>query len=113
MRPWIVNWDEVAASLIDRVHREAAAYPDDPVMQELAAEMLSYPGMTERLEAADPDSSPHLVVPVHVRKGDFEVRTFSTITTVGAPLDITVQELMVELLFPADEQSDLVFRSLA
>ncbi len=113
LRRWIVNWDEVASTLVDRVHREAAAYPDDPVMQDLAAEMLSYPGMAEQLAAVDPDRAPDLVLPVHLRKGDFEVRTFSTLTTIGAPLDITVQELMIELLFPADDASDAVFQGLA
>ena len=53
------------------------------------------------------------MLPVHVKKGDFEVRTFSTLTTIGSPLDITVSELMIELLFPADEESDRVFRALA
>ena len=61
----------------------------------------------------DPDEAPDLVLPVHLRKGDFEVRTFSTLTTIGSPLDITVQELMIEMLFPADESSDRAFKELA
>ena len=113
LRPHIVNWDEVATTLIDRVHREAAAYPDDPVMQQLAEEMLSYPDVADHLASADPEAVPDLVIPVHLKKGDFEVRTFSTLTTIGSPLDITVQELMIELLFPADEASDAVFKQLA
>ena len=113
LRPWIVNWDEVATELIDRVNRDAAAYPNDAVMQQLAEEMLSYPGVADHLSAANPDAAPQLVLPVHVKKGDFEVRTFSTLTTIGSPLDITVSELMIELLFPADEESDRVFRALA
>ena len=113
LRPWIVNWDEVAGELIDRVNRDAAAYPDDPVMQRLAEEMLSYPDVADHLSDADPDAAPQLVLPVHVKKGDFEVKTFSTLTTIGSPLDITVQELMIEMLFPADEASDETFRQLA
>ena len=69
--------------------------------------------MAEQLASVDPDRAPDLVLPVHLRKGDFEVRTFSTLTTIGAPLDITVQELMIELLFPADDASDAVFQGLA
>ena len=69
--------------------------------------------MMRQLSAANPDAAPQLVLPVHVKKGDFEVRTFSTLTTIGSPLDITVSELMIELLFPADEESDRVFRALA
>ncbi|MFN7920464.1 MAG: hypothetical protein U0Q16_10225 [Bryobacteraceae bacterium] len=29
---------------------------------------------------------------------------FSTITTLGTPIDITLEELRIESLFPADEQ---------
>ena len=113
LRPWIVNWDEVASELIDRVHRDAAAYPNDSTMQQLADEMLSYPDVADHLSAADPDHTPDLVLPVHFKKGDFEVRTFSTLTTIGSPLDITVQEMMIEMLFPADQASEETFQRLA
>ncbi len=113
LRPWIVNWDEVASELIGRVHRDAAAYPNDMVLQELAEEMLSYPDVGDHLSAVDRDRVPGLVLPVHLKKDGFEVRTFSTLTTIGSPLDITVQELMIEMLFPADEASDQTFQRLA
>ena len=113
LRPWIVNWDQVAGELIDRVHRDAAAYPNDIVMQQLAEEMLSYPDIADHLTATNPDRPPDLLFPVHLKKGDFEVKTFSTLTTIGSPLDITAQELIIELLFPADDASDEAFRTLA
>ena len=56
---------------------------------------------------------PGLVLPVHLRRDGLEVRTFSTLTTIGSPLDITVQELTIEMLFPVDETSDQVFQRLA
>jgi hypothetical protein len=35
-------------------------------------------------------------------------RIFSTITTLGRPRDVTVQELYVEAFFPTDAESDWV-----
>jgi len=34
---------------------------------------------------------------------------FSTITTLGTPLDLTTQELRIELFFPSDEETKLLF----
>ncbi|PPS42656.1 hypothetical protein [Chroococcidiopsis sp. TS-821] len=39
---------------------------------------------------------------VNFVKGDRQFNFFSTIATLGTPYDITLQELRVECLFPAD-----------
>jgi hypothetical protein len=36
---------------------------------------------------------------------------FSTITTFGTPLDVTTQELRIESLFPADEETQQLFHA--
>jgi hypothetical protein len=38
---------------------------------------------------------------------------FTAITTLGTPLDVTLQELRIESFFPADEESDRRIRALA
>jgi hypothetical protein len=45
------------------------------------------------------------VLPIDFRKGDVSFRLFSTIATLGTPLDVTLQEIRVECFFPADEPS--------
>jgi MmyB-like transcription regulator ligand binding domain len=44
-------------------------------------------------------------VPVHFAKHDLRLNFFSTVTTLGTPQDITLQELRIECFFPADEQT--------
>jgi hypothetical protein len=39
---------------------------------------------------------------MHFRKGDTDLRLFTTIATLGTPQDITLQELRVECFFPMD-----------
>ncbi len=44
-----------------------------------------------------------LFVPLVFRgAGDVELRFFSTLTTFGTALDITMADLMIEALYPAD-----------
>ena len=41
------------------------------------------------------------------------IAMFTTLTTFGTPRDITVDELAVELFFPADDRSDDLLRAAA
>ena len=43
------------------------------------------------------------VLAMHFRKGSIDLRLFTTIATLGIPLDITLQELRVECFFPMDD----------
>ena len=48
---------------------------------------------------------PQLLVPMRLRHAGQTIDLFTTITTLGTPLDITLQELRIETLFPADQPS--------
>ena len=61
---------------------------------------------TSRVSAGD------LLLPIHIKTGDFELRIFSTIMTLGTPQDVTLQELRIETFFPADEQSEHLWRRM-
>lgn len=41
-----------------------------------------------------------------VKQNDLDLRFFSTIATLGTPYDITLQEIRIECLFPADEETE-------
>lgn len=38
----------------------------------------------------------------HIRKGDTTLSLYSVVATVGTPLDVSLQNLRLELFFPAD-----------
>jgi hypothetical protein len=52
------------------------------------------------------------VMTLELHKDGRTWRFFSTITTFGTPLDVTVQELRLECLFPADNTTEAYFRAL-
>ena len=110
LRRWIVNWPEVSHHLLSRAKRDLAALKDDPASVALLAELGEYAGRVDApahgaVRAAD------LLLPVHIRKGDLDVRLFSTIMTLGTPQDVTLQELRIETFFPADGASEAALRA--
>jgi hypothetical protein len=112
VRPFIANWEEVARVLLDRVHREASAWPD-ATSQRLLERLLAYPGVPDRWRDPDLTRPSPILIPIRLRKGDIEVALFTTISTLGTPQDVTLQEMRIESFFPADEASDATIRELA
>lgn len=110
VRRFIVNWTDVARVLLDRAERELAAAHDDAaahLWQEISEYAKDVPKpASRRLQSAD------VLLPVHIRRDAVELRLFSTIMTIGTPQDITLQELRIETLFPADEASERAWRTL-
>jgi hypothetical protein len=47
--------------------------------------------------------APRVCVTVNRRKNGTRLQLFSTLTTLGTPIDVTAQELRMESYFPADE----------
>lgn len=113
LRPFIANWDEVGYHLIQRVHREALDAGNRPEAHDLLQSLLSRAGVPQLWRMLDVQSVPDLLVPVHLRAGDVDLRLFTAITTLGTPQDVTLQELRIEALLPADPASEAVLRSLA
>lgn len=110
LRRAVVNFDEVGGHLADRITREAANYPDDATLADLAAEFVDLIGDVPRTA---PDVALPLVVASDLRAGDHEVRLMSMLTTVGGALDVTVSELVVELFYPTDPASAATLEALA
>ena len=42
-----------------------------------------------------------------------ELSLFTTLTTFGTPLDVTIDELAIELFFPADDRSDEMLHAMS
>ena len=103
MRPFVANWDEVAASLMERVRREAVGRVVDGRTEELIASLLASPG-TEAPGTAPVTPAP--VIPLSFSKDGMRLNYFSMVTTVGTPQTIAAQELRIECLFPADDETE-------
>ena len=113
LRPFIENWELVASRIIRRVHREAADNPADETLKAFLKELLSFPGVPSRWRMQDLDDTPPPFLTINYRWKNSTLRLFSTLTTLGTPLDVELQELRIETLFPADEVTRTIMNQLA
>jgi len=104
LKPWIANWEVVASTLVQRVFREAVAGIPDHRTVALLQELRAGSG-TEASRLLDTASALPFH-PVEFAKGDLRLAFFSMVTTVGAPFDVTAQELRIEAFFPADAETE-------
>lgn len=102
--PRIVNLAEYRADLIERLGR-AARLTGDPVLSDLRDEMLGYPGPEPPPAADVPAVAVGLRLAPAPNSDAPELAFFSTITTFGTAVDVTVSELAVEAFFPADART--------
>lgn len=104
LRPWIANWPAVSQALVQRVFREAVAGVPDPQVLSLLEDLRAFPGSPAPVpETRGGDLPFH---PVQFTKGTLSLSFFSMVTTVGAPSDITAQELRIEAFFPSDDETE-------
>jgi transcriptional regulator with XRE-family HTH domain len=100
MAPRTLNLEEWSAHLLHRLRREAALTAD-PELSRLHDELAAYPGVS--VEAPrDEEATGGIVVPLRLRAGERELAFFSTISTFGSAVDITLDELMIEAFYPAN-----------
>jgi transcriptional regulator with XRE-family HTH domain len=112
-RPFILNWEATAASLIQWLHRDTVSGAGDAQTRALLEELLAYPDVPRQWRRLDLDASTTPVLPLELSRGDVTLRYFTTLTSLGTPHDITLQELRIESFFPADEETEATTRRLA
>ena len=105
MRPFIRDWPRVSTSLLDRVRREAVGHVIDAGSRALLDTLLAYDAApVRRVQRSARTDLP--MIPIGFEKDGLRLNYFSMITTVGTPTAIAAQELRVECLFPADEETE-------
>lgn len=113
IRPFVANWREVAGALIERLHREAVADGQSEVTMAFLDELLAYLDVPRDWFAPNWEAWTAPILTLKLVKDDLELNFFSTITTLGTPRDITLQELHIEHFFPSDAMTERNFRILA
>lgn len=104
LRPFLVNYEAIAAATINRLHRELL-HTGHPDLEALYAEVR---------HLAPPPSwdIPPIAVPVTLAKDGIELRLVTTLTSLGTPTDVTASELRIETYYPMDDASREALDSL-
>ena len=107
------NFPEWADYLLRQLRRTIVLTGDERLMA-IEQEVLAYPNVAalSRHRGSRGGDEPAILVPFDLRvDDDLTLSFFTTLTTFGTPLDVTLDELSVELFFPADDVTDRAVRA--
>jgi transcriptional regulator with XRE-family HTH domain len=111
MGPRIVNFTAWRAHTLS-VLRQQIETRADPVSQGLLAEVAAYPVPANTETCESQEGSQHLVTPLRIATRLGIVSFLNTVTVFGTPNDVTLAELALEMLFPADSQTIEIARNM-
>ncbi|MEM8852139.1 MAG: helix-turn-helix transcriptional regulator [Pseudomonadota bacterium] len=103
--PLVENWPDVARHAAQRLRTESAAQGGIAALDRVADTLTAEP--------LPPRQPLGPVVPTILRMGDLRLSLFATIAQFGTPEDVTLDDLKIELFFPADAETEAALRHLA
>jgi hypothetical protein len=109
-REMVQNWQDVVWAGVAGLRREAAKSADPGLAVLLRRAESHLTGLPSPEPAASPDLP---VICPRLTIGGRTVRTISTVMRFDTAIEVTASELRVELMFPADDESDAYFREVA
>jgi transcriptional regulator with XRE-family HTH domain len=108
-RETVENWADVVWAGVAGLRREVCRY-SDPRLEQLLRRAEMH---VASIPAPEPDVLlDTLVICPRLRIDGHSVRTISTVMRFDSAVDVTVSELRVELMFPADDDSAAYFKHL-
>jgi len=109
IKPYVVNWKEIAPLLWHRACREAEALGGQE-MSALLSELRQYQEVETLGGGRDVALVP--VLPLVMEKDGMRMSFFSVIATFGTAQDVTTDELRIECMFPAEATTEQLFQSV-
>ncbi|WP_051379262.1 helix-turn-helix transcriptional regulator [Bradyrhizobium murdochi] len=111
MGPRILNFVEWRAHSLS-VLRQQIETRADPVVQGLHAEIAAYPVPPNSEPPGGLEASQRLATPLRIATRLGTVSFLNTVTVFGTPNDVTLAELALEMLFPADARTIEITKSM-
>ncbi|MFJ1874558.1 MULTISPECIES: helix-turn-helix domain-containing protein [Streptomyces] len=111
LAPRIRNLREWRGHLLAQMARQIALHRSEP-LRELYEEVAAYP-VPEDAPGAEPDEHvPYFALPMQIEHEGRVLSFISSISTFNTPMDVTVAELAIETLLPADPATVKYLQSL-
>jgi transcriptional regulator with XRE-family HTH domain len=110
IRPFVTNWGAVGPLMWQRAQREAEVLAGAD-MKTVLEELAPYQDAHILWSAAEASLVP--VIPFNMDIHGLKVSMFAVVATFGTAQDITADELRLETLFPADPETEAMFRTAA
>jgi hypothetical protein len=104
--PYIKDWPAIEQFMLSRLRDEAASTQNNDLFL-LYEEISRLRTNQNPIDFRTDDNLP--IMSITFTKDDLKASFFTAITTLGTPLDLTTQELRIESLFPANEDTKELF----
>jgi transcriptional regulator with XRE-family HTH domain len=105
----IENWIEVGHSTLLRLRSESMRAGGIPELDAAAALLAKDP----QIAAFQPRVSHHAVIPTIYRMGATRLSLFSTYAQFGSAEEVSLADMKIELMFPADSAAEAALQALA
>ncbi len=112
-KPLVKDWEKAAQHMIQRAHRQLRGKEEDDPLAQVLREVLSYPDIPGEWHFDDPTQDAPPVLPIEFDMNGMVLSFITTIASFGTPQDITAEEIMIESMFPANELTEQVVKSMA
>ena len=111
LMPFIVNWEALVATFLARARRAYLSNPNSDALRKLIDEILAHPRAPKDWRTVwSSQTSP--AIEMVMRNNQQEYRLFTMLAHFGAATDVTLEELSVELFYPADANTKTLLHSL-
>ncbi len=112
LAPRVISYAEWRSYVVTVLRRQIAA-TTDPGVEALLNEVLEYPLPIGTKSPAPTDRAERYATPLQIATDEGILSFLSTTTIFGTPIDVTLSELALEMLFPADAETITIVRKLA
>lgn len=103
------NWAELGYCTARRLRTESAHLGGVPELDRVVATIESDPAVA----AYDPPTEMPAIIPARYKAGDMVLSMFTTIAQFGSAEEISLADLRIELMFPADDQTRMMLEAMA
>jgi hypothetical protein len=109
----VANGEDAAAVQLDRLRSECDHDPTDLELRDLLEDVLTYDGVADLPAGTGYPNTSDLLTELDLLVAGRELRLYTTIMMLSDSVDVTVSELRLETLLPADEATHRALTELA
>ena len=113
LKPYIVNWRDLAWSFLSRARRALLVNPRDLLLPQLIAEISQHPDAPPEWQRPDWTASPAPALAMTMEKDGETFSLFTMLAHFGSAQHVTLEEMSVETFYPADEGTRARLEALA
>ena len=107
LKPYISNWQELVYAFLQRLRRALLVNPRDQRLPRLIEQIVSHPDAPDTWQEPDWASPPAPAINLVMEKNGARYTLFTMLAHFGSAQHVTLEELSVELFYPADEETRL------